>query len=71
MSDTTNEPTGGRIMTPDELADGLAAIVRETDEGRPNRDNWAAVRERAAANLSPAELAAARATVRKELRNRE
>ena len=58
-------------MTPDELAAGLAAIVRETDEGRPNGDNWAAVRERATANLSPAELAAARAAVRKELRNRE
>ena len=58
-------------MTPDELAAGLAAIVRETDEGRPNGDNWAAVRERATANLSPTELAAARAAVRKELRNRE
>ena len=57
-------------MTPDELAAGLAAIIRETDGRRPNRDNWAAVRERAAANLSPAELTAARATVRKELRNR-
>lgn len=67
MSDTTNEPTSRGITA---SAERLAAIIREMDEGRPNGDNWAAVRERAAANLSPAELAAARAAVRKELRNR-
>ena len=70
MTDTANEPAGGGTMTPAELAAGVVAIIRETAGRRPNGDNWAAIRERAEANLSPAELAAAREAVREELRNR-
>ena len=70
MTDTAKEPTSGGTMSPAELAAGVVAIVRETDGRRSNGDNWVAIRERAEANLSPAELEAAREAVRNELRNR-
>ncbi len=67
MTNPINDPNCG--MSPAELEAALNAIIQEVGGHYPTTDGWAAIREGAAANLSPAELAETQAAVRDELRS--
>lgn len=68
MTDTMTEPGGGRL-SPDELVTRLSAagLTPRTPLGA---DELAEIRERAAAVLSPDEMAATRRGIRNDMRRR-